>query len=94
MCNFEAILVLICWPLSLIAFPLLGFLNFVENVEEANDFSANPWISVAEAVKQDLFSSFQQVKDEIRGYELAEIKLTLVLRFGKILFPGLVYLVQ
>ncbi|GFP90103.1 hypothetical protein PHJA_001154100 [Phtheirospermum japonicum] len=59
-----------------------------ENGEEASEFSKNPWSFVAETVKQDFFSSFQQVKDEMKGCELGEIKPTLLLRFGKILFHG------
>ncbi|XP_020551129.1 uncharacterized protein LOC105166900 isoform X2 [Sesamum indicum] len=59
-----------------------------ENDEEAAEFSANPWIFVTEIVQQDLISSFQQVKDEMRGYEFGEVKPTLVIRFGRILFHG------
>ncbi|KAI3470400.1 hypothetical protein Pfo_027063 [Paulownia fortunei] len=59
-----------------------------ENGEDASEFSENPWIFVAETVKQDLLSSFQQVKEEMRGYEFGEIKPTLVVRIGRILFHG------
>ncbi|KAK4436070.1 Receptor-like kinase LIP2 [Sesamum alatum] len=59
-----------------------------ENTEEATEFSANQWIFVTEIVKQDLISSFQQVKDEMRGNEFGEVKPTLVIRFGRILFRG------
>ncbi|KAK6144915.1 hypothetical protein DH2020_021735 [Rehmannia glutinosa] len=59
-----------------------------ENGDEPCEFLENPWNFVAETVKQDLFSSFQQVKDEMRGYEYGEIKPTLLLRFGRILFHG------
>lgn len=69
----------------------MNFLNFVENGEEASEFSANPWIYVAETVKQDLFASFQQVKNEMRDFEFGEIKPTLVVRFGRILFHGLAF---
>ncbi|PIN11154.1 hypothetical protein CDL12_16248 [Handroanthus impetiginosus] len=59
-----------------------------ENGGEASEFSENPWIFVVEKVKEDLVSSFQQVKDEMRGSEFGEIKPTLVLRFGRIFFHG------
>ncbi|KAL8051881.1 hypothetical protein ABFX02_06G177200 [Erythranthe guttata] len=58
-----------------------------ENVDKASELSENPWISVSETVKHDLFSSFRQVK-EMTGNEFGEIKPTLVLRFGKIHFHG------
>ncbi|KAL6497687.1 hypothetical protein OROHE_027012 [Orobanche hederae] len=53
-----------------------------------SEFSKDPWDFVAVTVKQDLFSSFQQVKDEMRGFDFVEIKPTVVLRFGRILFHG------
>lgn len=59
-----------------------------ENGEEVTEFSENPWIDVVEAVKQDLFASFELVKNEMRGYEFREMRPTLVLRLGRILFHG------
>ncbi|KAH6831909.1 hypothetical protein C2S53_012784 [Perilla frutescens var. hirtella] len=59
-----------------------------ENGEKVTEFSENPWIDVAEAVKQDLFASFELVKNEMRDYEFQEMKPSLVLRFGRILFHG------
>ncbi|KAL6578012.1 hypothetical protein OROMI_010340 [Orobanche minor] len=57
-------------------------------MEAPSEFSKDPWDFVAVTVKQDLFSSFQQVKDEMRGFDFVEIKPTVVLRFGRILFHG------
>ncbi|GFP90102.1 hypothetical protein PHJA_001154000 [Phtheirospermum japonicum] len=54
-----------------------------ENGVEASEISQNPWDFVAERVKQDLFSSLQNVKNEMMSSEFNKIKPTLILRFGK-----------
>ncbi|KAL0452225.1 UNVERIFIED_CONTAM: hypothetical protein Slati_1200600 [Sesamum latifolium] len=59
-----------------------------EKDEEATEFSVNPWIFVTEIVQQDLISSFQHVKDEMRANEFGEVKPTLVIRIGRFIFHG------
>ncbi|KAK3010702.1 hypothetical protein RJ639_012184 [Escallonia herrerae] len=59
-----------------------------ENKEVTEIFLNSPWNFVAENVKQDLLSAFENVKNEIESQEVEEVKPTLVARFGKILFHG------
>ena len=52
------------------------------------NISKSPWIYVAENVKQDLLSYFENVRNEMEFNKLEEVKPSLVARFGKILFHG------
>ena len=55
------------------------------------DVRKSPWESVTEDIKEDLLSSFQNLRKVMECQEL-EVKPALVARFGKVLFHGLVIL--
>ncbi|XP_009777298.1 uncharacterized protein LOC107801463 isoform X2 [Nicotiana tabacum] len=56
--------------------------------EGTNELIDKPWLFVAENVKQDLFLSFQHMKREMEETDMAEVKPSVVARFGKVLFYG------
>lgn len=69
------------------------FLFFlIECTEERRVFMENPWLFVAENVKQDLLSAFHRVKIEMEDNDFVQVKPVLVARFGRVLFHGLVKL--
>ncbi|RZC82169.1 hypothetical protein C5167_044955 [Papaver somniferum] len=48
-----------------------------------------PWVSIAENIRDELLDSFGKVREEIRSGEVGEeLKLSFVIRIGKILFHG------
>lgn len=53
-----------------------------------------PWHLVAKSVMKDLLLSFQHVKCEMEQSNMEELKPTLVARFGRILFYGLVLFIS
>ncbi|PSR98845.1 DNA ligase [Actinidia chinensis var. chinensis] len=61
--------------------------HLTENKEVKGDVRKSPWESVTEDVKEDLLSSFQNLRKVMECQEL-EVKPALVARFGKILFHG------
>ncbi|GFS30164.1 hypothetical protein Acr_00g0010530 [Actinidia rufa] len=61
--------------------------HLTENKEVKGDVRKSPWESVTEDVKEDLLSSFQNLRKAMECQEL-EVKPALVARFGKILFHG------
>ncbi|XP_048136686.1 uncharacterized protein LOC115733767 [Rhodamnia argentea] len=67
----------------------LGKSRMVNEEDEAGqDRRKKPWERIAETVMQDLVSSFEVVRSEIKGPGLEQIKPMLVARFGKNLFRG------
>ncbi|PQQ21191.1 uncharacterized protein Pyn_24127 [Prunus yedoensis var. nudiflora] len=46
----------------------------------------SPWVSLAENVLEDLLSSFENVKNDMKCPKLEEVKPSLVARVGKVLF--------
>ncbi|XP_048136687.1 uncharacterized protein LOC115732202 [Rhodamnia argentea] len=65
-----------------------GILGFSEEGEAGQDQRKKPWERIAETVMQDLVSSFEVVRSEIKRPGLEQIKPMLVARFGKIFFRG------
>ncbi|CAK9137743.1 unnamed protein product [Ilex paraguariensis] len=63
-----------------------------DNNEGEALFLDSPWVIVTGNVLKELLSSFQHVKEEIETQNFEEVKPTLVARFGKVLFHGLVIL--
>ncbi|KAI3906895.1 hypothetical protein MKW98_004945 [Papaver atlanticum] len=50
---------------------------------------STPWVSIAENIRDELLESFGNVREEIRSGEIGEeLKLSFVIRIGKILFHG------
>lgn len=66
--------------------------SFAENDSVRGKFSTSPWLSIAENVLPDLVSSFENLRNEMDSHKF-EVKPTLVARFGKILFHGLVFII-
>lgn len=62
--------------------------------EGTNQLMDKPWLLVAKIVTEDLLLSFQHVKCEMEQYNMEELKPTLVARFGRILFYGLVFFIS
>lgn len=62
--------------------------------EGTNELIDKPWLFVAENVKQDLFLSFQHMKREMEETDMAEVKPSVVARFGKVLFYGSVFFIS
>ncbi|KAG5609730.1 hypothetical protein H5410_021011, partial [Solanum commersonii] len=50
-----------------------------------------PWILIAENVKEDLLLSFQHMKRQMEEADMAQVKPSVVARFGKFLFYGSVF---
>ncbi|XP_048136516.1 uncharacterized protein LOC115733925 [Rhodamnia argentea] len=59
-----------------------------EEDETGQDHRKKPWEHIAETVMQDLVSSFEVVRSDIKGPSFERIKPMLVARFGKNLFRG------
>ncbi|XP_030520814.1 uncharacterized protein LOC115734257 [Rhodamnia argentea] len=72
--------------LSLLALGKSRMVN--EEDETGQDHWKKPWEHIAETVMQDLVSSFEVVRSEIKGPSFVRIKPMLVARFGKNLFRG------
>lgn len=53
-----------------------------------------PWLLVVKSVMKDLVLSFQHVKCEMKESNMGVLKPTLVARFGRILFYGLVLIIS
>lgn len=52
----------------------------------------SPWVSIAENVLEDLLSSFENVKNDMKCPKLEQVKPSLVARVGKVLFQRLDFL--
>ncbi|KAL3339532.1 hypothetical protein AABB24_028234 [Solanum stoloniferum] len=48
-----------------------------------------PWLLIAANVKKDLLLSFQHMKREMEEADMAQVKPSVVARFGKVLFYGI-----
>ncbi|CAK7341303.1 unnamed protein product [Dovyalis caffra] len=59
-----------------------------ENSEPERNWSRSPWEIIAEKVKKELLSSFENLKSETDCQSLEKVKPTLVARLGKFLFHG------
>ncbi|XP_059310079.1 uncharacterized protein LOC132061247 [Lycium ferocissimum] len=57
--------------------------------EGTNELIDTPWLFVAANVKQDLFLSFQHMKREMEEADMAQVKPSVVARFGKVFFYGI-----
>ncbi|XP_060183720.1 uncharacterized protein LOC132613631 isoform X1 [Lycium barbarum] len=57
--------------------------------EGTNELIDTPWLFVAANVKQDLLLSFQHMKREMEEADMAQVKPSVVARFGKVLFYGI-----
>ncbi|XP_015159158.1 uncharacterized protein [Solanum tuberosum] len=53
-----------------------------------NELIETPWILIAANVKKDLLLSFQHMKREMEEADMAQVKPSIVARFGKVLFYG------
>ncbi|KAK4724278.1 hypothetical protein R3W88_027057 [Solanum pinnatisectum] len=53
-----------------------------------NELRQTPWLLIAANVKKDLLLSFQHMKREMEEAVMAQLKPSVVARFGKILFYG------
>ncbi|XP_062084279.1 uncharacterized protein LOC133790610 isoform X2 [Humulus lupulus] len=51
-------------------------------------FARRPWEYIAETVLPDLVSSFEDLRGEIESQKLVEIRPTIIIRFGKVIFRG------
>lgn len=67
MWSVLPVMLLLCIP-SYVVFLL------AENGEEPPEFSKNPWVLVAETVRQDFLSALQQLKDVIMDYSTGTIQ--------------------
>ncbi|KAF8394056.1 hypothetical protein HHK36_020258 [Tetracentron sinense] len=56
--------------------------------ETTRSLRGSPWVSIAENIKKDLLSSFQNVRSEMESQNAVGVKPSFVARFGKILFHG------
>ncbi|KAH0682981.1 hypothetical protein KY290_021575 [Solanum tuberosum] len=54
-----------------------------------NELIETPWLLIAANVKKDLLLSFQHMKREMEEAEMAQLKPSVVARFGKVLFYGI-----
>ncbi|KAH0663940.1 hypothetical protein KY284_028871 [Solanum tuberosum] len=53
-----------------------------------NELIQTPWLLIVANVKKDLYFSFQHMKREMEEAVMAQVKSSVVARFGKILFYG------
>ncbi|XP_069152865.1 uncharacterized protein [Solanum lycopersicum] len=53
-----------------------------------NELIETPWLLIAANVKKDLLLSFQHMKREMDEADMAQVKPSVVARFGKVLFYG------
>ncbi|XP_049391797.1 uncharacterized protein LOC125856327 [Solanum stenotomum] len=53
-----------------------------------NELIETPWFLIAANVKKDLLLSFQHMKREMEEADMAQVKPSVVARFGKVLFYG------
>ncbi|TMW87960.1 hypothetical protein EJD97_019210 [Solanum chilense] len=53
-----------------------------------NELIETPWLLIAANVKKDLLLSFQHMKREMDEADMAQLKPSVVARFGKVLFYG------
>ncbi|XP_059308189.1 uncharacterized protein LOC132059566 isoform X1 [Lycium ferocissimum] len=56
--------------------------------KETNELIDAPWLVVSEKVKPDILLSFQHMKSEMEEADMAQVKPSVVARFGKVLFYG------
>ncbi|GMI79109.1 hypothetical protein like AT3G54310 [Hibiscus trionum] len=63
-------------------------LILVKNNLDQNEAQGSSCSSIVENVLPDLLSSFEKVRDEIQRGDLKDVKLSMIARFGNILFQG------
>lgn len=79
------------WFYDLFLNNIYTFLGCSEGRKELMD---EPWLLVVKSVMKDLVLSFQHVKCEMKESNMGVLKPTLVARFGRILFYGLVLIIS